>query len=329
MAIIRMKKLTLLAMQSDKERIFDALARSRNVELKRSAEIDACTTVDATFAREKLAEKIAEIEDGINYVSARAAEFNALHKRDKNIAEVKLPQNSFSRPLAEVSFDYFISFGEKAESIDGDLQLLADLRKRLNADNAEIAQRNAELERIKPLAKLPHATTWYKDTDSAIVQLSQVNVSELARVNELALQYETVTVENVDSTGSSAVVVVVAHKSEADFFKEAASCGLVKCGVVADKLPSVVIEDIERQCEGYKAEIKSLEEQITTMAPKISEWKIYVDYLELSVQKLSAEGDLQQTNATFVMEAYCPVGEEDKVRNAIESVTGNYLLNFD
>ena len=39
MAIVKMKKLTLLAMNADKESIFDALVKTKAVELKRSAPI--------------------------------------------------------------------------------------------------------------------------------------------------------------------------------------------------------------------------------------------------------------------------------------------------
>ena len=39
MAIVTMKRMTLLAMQADKDKIYDALVRTNAVQLKRSTEI--------------------------------------------------------------------------------------------------------------------------------------------------------------------------------------------------------------------------------------------------------------------------------------------------
>ena len=55
MAIVTMKKLTLISVLSDKESIFDSLVKSACVELKRSADIDACTSSDVSAQRERLA----------------------------------------------------------------------------------------------------------------------------------------------------------------------------------------------------------------------------------------------------------------------------------
>ncbi len=65
MAIVTMKKLTLISVLSDKESIFDSLVKSACVELKRSADIDACTSSDVSAQRERLAEKIARTEEAI------------------------------------------------------------------------------------------------------------------------------------------------------------------------------------------------------------------------------------------------------------------------
>ena len=63
MAIVKMKKLTLLAMNADKESIFDALVKTKAVELKRSADIDACTSPNVSADRETVLERIARVEN--------------------------------------------------------------------------------------------------------------------------------------------------------------------------------------------------------------------------------------------------------------------------
>ncbi|MDE7455006.1 MAG: hypothetical protein K2M64_04175, partial [Clostridia bacterium] len=110
MAIVTIKKLTLLAMQQDKESIFDALVRTNSVEIKRSADVEACTRADVASAREKYAELSNRAEEIIRYVSEQANGYNKSCKRDKS-AQVTVAKESFTSPLAEVNYDYFLNFG--------------------------------------------------------------------------------------------------------------------------------------------------------------------------------------------------------------------------
>ena len=83
MSIVTMKKLSLLAMKSDKDSIFDALIRTKSVELKRSADIEACTRSDVSLSREKYLAASARAEEYIAYVAEAADNYNALHKGNK------------------------------------------------------------------------------------------------------------------------------------------------------------------------------------------------------------------------------------------------------
>ena len=104
MSIVTMKKLSLLAMKSDKDSIFDALIRTKSVELKRSADIEACTRSDVSLSREKYLAASARAEEYIAYVAEAADNYNALHKGNKS-QKIDLPKGSLARPLAEIDFE--------------------------------------------------------------------------------------------------------------------------------------------------------------------------------------------------------------------------------
>lgn len=326
MAIVTMKKLSLLGMQTDKDRIFDALIRTKSVELKRSADIEACTRFDVLSAREKYAEKTVKVEESIGYVAEVTANFNSLHKRDKS-QQVNIPKESFARPLTEIDFDYFLGFGQRTGVIEEELSSLARIREAIAENEADLIQKRGELQRLKLIAKLPHPTNWYCDTESSAVRLMQLNESELDNLMTLAANYELTDVEVIDVVDNVALVVVVAHKSETEFFEKAAACGLINCSASCQILPRAAIEDLERQIAGLRVTNAELSKEVTKYAESIPEWKVYADYLELLDAKLSAEGDITNTAMTFVLEAYYPAESEQKVTSAIEGVTGNYVLN--
>ena len=327
MGIVTMKRLTLLAMRADKEKIFNALAKTRSVELKRSADVEACTRVDVLSAREAYADKINRVEESLNYVAEAVTGYNQLYKHNKDVEEVKLPNGSMARPLAEVDFDYFINFDKNVNAIEEQLQSLADLREQINQNNAQITVYNAELDRLKLIANLAHPTSWYCNTDNATVQLMQVNAAQLDKLKTFAGNYELVNLEVLDVADDTALLAVVAHRTETDFFEQAAVYGLVKCGVTCDVLPRVRIEDVRRRLDGLQKKNEELIKSVVGYAAATADWKVYVDYLGLCDAKLSAEGDLTNTDLTFVMEAYYPAEAESKVVNALDGVTANYVLS--
>ena len=328
MAIVKMKRLTLLAIQACKDNMYDALIKTGSVQLKRSADIDSCTSVDVSAEREELLAKIARVEEAINYVSEIVQRFNLAHKRDKS-AQITVEKGSFARPKKEIDFDYFLNFGQNAEQIELSLVELRSLQDKVSELSALKTQKQTELDKLSVYVGLPHPTTWYSDTASTIVQLSQLPNSEIANLQKLIDSYEAVELEIIDAINATALVVVVAHRSQADVLEKAAAYGLVKCNLVTDVLPKVMIEDIERQLNGINEQINDVTQQIAQLAEHIPTWKVYVDYLELLEKKLIADGDLQQTASTFVLEGFYPAEAEEKVEQAIKNVSDNIVLTFD
>ena len=327
MAIVTMKRFSLLAMQADKETIFDALIRSQVVHLKRSADIQSCTTTDVSVAREEILAKISRVEEIMAYVMSQV-EINNATVKDKH-SKVKVPKNSFSRPLTEVNFDYFLNFHQNVGELENQLENVEQLRSKIAELQALRTQKVADLNKHIIYRALPHPTTWYKSTDSVVVRLCQMPSSDVDKLTAFVqANYDCVHLQVIDATGDVAVVVAIVHKSQADFFEQATTYGLVNSNFVCDKLPQVVIEDLERQIAGIDEQINALIKGVLDSAMQIPQWKIYIDYLGLLERKIIADGDLQKTDQTFVMEAYYPADQEQKVQQVIESVSDKIVLNF-
>ena len=328
MAIVTMKRLTLLASLADKDNIYDALIRTGSVHLKRSADIDSCVSCDVSLQREVVLAKIARVEDAIHYVGEAQQNFNLAHKRDK-AAQIPVEKSSFARPRKEIDFDYFLNFGQNTAVIEETLAELRSLQDRLSELNASKAGKLAEYEKLSLYENLPHPTNWYHDTASTIVRLCQLPNSELPNLQKLVDSYEAVELEIIDDTKPTALVVVVAHVSFSDVLEKATAYGLVRCNLATDILPCYMLEGIERQLNGLSEQINDVTQSIAQLAEHIPTWKVYVDYLELAEKKLIADGDLQITASTFVLEGFYPADCEQKVEQAIRNVTNAIVLTFD
>lgn len=326
MAIVKMKRLTLLAMDVDKDKIYDALVRSNAVQLKRSEDIPLCRVDNPSVALEGQLERVRRVEESIRFLSEQTDAYNATHKRGK---KVQLPKNSFSRPLTEIDYDYFLNFGANAEKIERDVDALFELRDELMKVQSERLQNRTEYDRLELFSTLPHPTTWYKNTETTVVQLCQLPQSEWDNLLQLAEEYETVNVEKVCGDAATAVVVALAHKSQTEFFEKATSCGLIKCSVRTEVLPRLLLKDLTEDLHKIDEKISQIKTQIVEYDKDISEWKIYIDYLNLCAKKIEADGDLQQTLHTFVLEGYYPAESEESVQTAVEAISDCMVLTFD
>jgi len=326
MAIVKMKRLTLLAMAADKDKIYDALIRSNAVQLKRSEDIPQCKAECSSVALEGQLERVRRMEEAIRFLSEQTDVYNATHKRAE---KVQLPKKSFSRPLTEIDYDYFLNFGANAAKIENDVDALFGLRDELARAQSERLQNRTDYERLALFAELPHPTTWYKNTDTTIVQLSQLPQSEWDSLVQLAEQYDMVSVEKLCGDVATAVVVALAHKSQAEFFEKATACGLVKCSVHTEVLPQLLLKDLTEDLRKIDEKIARIKSQIVAYDGDIPEWKIYIDYLNLCAKKIAADGDLQKTLHTFVLEGYYPAESEESVQTAVEQISDCMVLTFD
>ena len=85
MAIVTMKRLSLLALKADKENIYNALIRTASVELKRCEDLPNCVVCDNSADREVVAERVKRAEEAVSYVSEQVDRFNATHAKSQAV----------------------------------------------------------------------------------------------------------------------------------------------------------------------------------------------------------------------------------------------------
>lgn len=329
MAIVKMKRLTLLAMKTDKDTIFNALVKSNAVQLKRSEELPCCSREVQSATLEKLLEKVKRVDEAIAFLTEQTARFNATNKRNKEVSKAEIPKNSFARPLTEIDYDCFLDFGKNVQEIEASLGNLAELRDRLSSLEAQLLKNGAEQAKLALYAELAHPTTWYRNTETTIVQLSQMPSSEWEGLQALAKEFDTVSLEKVAELQGTALVVVVAHKSQKAFLEQAVSFGLVKSNVQCEILPRLILKDLVVEGENIKKQIAETQKQIVAYDKDVLQWQVYVDYLNLCAKKAEADGELQNTAETFVLEGYYPAEQEERVEVLLRSLGDCMVLHFD
>ncbi len=326
MAIVTMKRMTLLALKCDKDRIFDALIKSNVVQLKRTEEISGCTTETPTDTVQCYSEKARRAEDAIVYLTNFVETFNVT--KEKSDPKAAMPKQPFARPLMELDFDFFLNFGKQRAEIEKQLDALQQAKKNVFETENLIKQNAAETEKLAVYENLPHPTTWYADTDCAFVRLMQMPSSEWNGLCEYAKQFDLVEVQKLAENPQTTVVVAVVHKSQTEFFDGAATFGLTKSDVVCDELPQTVLQNLAEERSLLQDRLSQERKQIVSFCEVVPQWKIYVDWINLCVKKAEADGDLQKTDQTFVLEGFYPAEDEQLVQQTIEEISDCFVASF-
>lgn len=326
MAIVTMKKFTLVALHSDKEAILNAFSKSKLIQLAESAELDKATSKENSESQENIAERIALVEDAVAYVKEGVMKYNASFKGTDGYKKVTVPKNSMAAPKTELSFDAFMQMEDGQAELIGYVEELSQLRNQKAELEAKLSKLNTEIEKISLYRELPHPTTWYRDTQNVFVQIGSVPMSAWDKLQTVAEGYPMSEVQKVGSYGGNTLVVIVAHKDEKQIFDAMLPLGYVKSNVVCDILPSAMLNDLTSQRNAVKGALVENAKAVTDYAQHISKFEVLLDYLGFQLKKVVSEGNMQQTNSTFVAKGFFPAESQTVVEELLNNISDCHVL---
>ena len=326
MAIVTMKKFTLVALNSDREAILNAFSKSKLVQLAESAELDKATSKENSESQEKIAERIALVEDAVAYVKEGVMRYNASFKGTDGYKKVTVPKNSMAAPKTELSFESFMQMEQGQAELMGYVEELSQLRNQKAELEAKLSKLNTEVDKFSLYRELPHPTTWYKDTQNVLVQIGSIPTSAWDKLQAVADGYPMSEVQKVGSYGGNTLVVVVAHKDEKQLFDALLPLGYAKSNVVCDVLPSAMLNDLTSQRNAVKKALVDNAKAVTTYVQHLRQFEVLLDYLGFELKKVVSQGNMQQTSNTFVAKGFFPAESEQKVEEILSKITDCKVL---
>ena len=326
MAIVTMKKFTLVALHSDREAILNAFSKSKLVQLAESAELDKATGKENSESQEKIAERIALVEDAVAYVKEGVMRYNAAFKGTDGYKKVTVPKNSMAAPKTELSFEAFMQMEQGQAELMGYVDELNQLRNQKAELEAKLSKLNTEIDKFSLYRELPHPTTWYRDTQNVFVQIGSIPTSAWDKLQAVADGYPMSEVQKVGSYGGNTLVVIVAHKDEKQIFDALLPLGYAKSNVTCDILPSAMLNDLTSQRNAVKQELVKNAKSVTTYTQHLRQFEVLLDYLGFELKKVVSEGNMQHTTSTFVVKGFFPAESEQKVEEILSGITDCKVL---
>lgn len=326
MAIVTMKKFTLVALDCDKQALYDEMIRTGCVELTESAEVEQCFRTDSTAEIKKLQESIAAVEEGIDWID----KCGQIAKKQLDKQQLSEGKGSFSQPLFEVTFDQFKGLEGTVDETFSQLNKLLDIKRKYNALQQQIEETLQLIDTLRPYLTLRNPFTFYKDTDSVFYRVGTVSEENYGNFKALFTEDSLAEYSELIATGKVRGVEVMCHKSESAII-ESLERGLLDNCKFSDVDVNAVQYNakLNKSLEGYRSESNECLLQCARQTALMRCLKLYVDYFTVKMRQCNHDDALQNTAETFVMQGFFPAENQQRVTDAIYSVTDGVVLNID
>ena len=312
MAIAEMSKLNLVAISYERDKILNALQKTRAAEVKTHTVLENTQIPESSLS--ELEERIRVLEGALDYLVTGVSGYIS----DNKIKDVKI-ESEYSLTYTE-----FLEAGGNREQIEGYIARIASLgeqKKELETTllkNRRLAK-TASIYRFinQPFSILENSTRVIYRLGTVPAQAFE----ELEKVQEPLFH-----ISKLNTEENEALVFAAFHKSlDGDKILQGASFNACpfKEGS-GESIYKKAVSEIEAAIDGLKNNV----DELFKMREFIKPLRIYCDYLKFELEKAALSEKLRATQETFLLEAYVPKESEKDVGEAIDGVTNAAYYEF-
>ncbi len=317
MAIVKMRKLHLIAMTYDKDAVLNALQRTNAAEIIVHADTEH--TVSMPVDDEETRGYLASVEGALH--SLCVAVENRLKEKGES---TELLKDGF-----DVTYSQFIAASEQKEEMDGWVKKINALTDEGNLLKATLAKTTRSRQSAEIYSVLHKPFGLYKGSAHTNGRLGVVPIAMKDNlVNELSL-IELCACEVLNTTATDALLFVVFHKSvsgETDSILS--SYGFADAPYQNEEIGEQVYKQLTEKEQSLSAAISENESTMYEMKDIIRPLKIYCEYLSFTLEKEQTKEKLRATERTFLLQAYVPAPSEEEVEREIKAATGAVFMEF-
>ncbi len=316
MAIAKMKKLHLIGMAYDRDKILNALHKTGAAEIKWQTDVADTAPIDVNT--EELSVRIAAVEAALTALVTEVENY----EKDRGI------KSSIEKDGFDVSYSEFVGVKDRRDEAEEMIRKIAKLADRRNSLKGELAKAKRELEQAKLYAAVPNAFSYYKDSAHTRTRIGTVATNTKLQVYE-ALAEEPLCVFEEFSAGESVALAVFYHKEAALTVDGIlSSYGFADCPYRSDLTGEENVKEKASALDELLAEISVLEQGMYELKDCIRLLKVYYDYLSFEAEKELSGEKMRKTESTLFLEAYVPEFAEEEVGAALDGVSSAMYLEF-
>lgn len=334
MAVVTMKKLRLIGLSSEKQKIIGGLLRSGAVHLKPTQEIELTVRRTEKQTLDKAASVYSRLTVALEFLASQEKEAKRL------IGEGKLPQEAYSaekKPLLsvreEVSADDFEKIVLEEEAL---LSVCAELEG-LATEKNEIASRRTALQTLRkevlPYQAFPMKFSEIRSTRHTDFLLGTIkNASGTADKLAALAEKHGASVETIPPSdgkkGELIVFSVVEKGSRAAYEEGLIACGYTPCAFDFECTPAEKLAEIDDELRAAECAAVDCTAKAVKLLPMRKQLRLLSDNATFRMDITQADGAFAKTEKTFILEGFVPELSVEAVDGLIGKATKNVWIEW-
>lgn len=316
MAIVEMKKMRLVAMKRDRAKILHQIQRLAAVQI-----IEGDREALKEYAHGD-ASRFDELQKQVSRLDTAISKLKPYDKTKGGLISLKPVRTSDDAAQALAAKNDVFELVKRLEEID---RTLNDLRSREAKENAQIAQLGLWEGLDLPLEEI-------EDTKNTVVRLLNVPEKTLEAFKSALGAFQVAPefrVVSADRDGARALLACHAMDREAygEAVKTSGATEVQFQGVQGT--PALVVDQLQGRIARINEVRAQLARETEALAARIGELKTLRDVYYIEAKQSEASAKFAETESSFLLTAWMPEDDEDKIKKAVERVTASYAVEFE
>lgn len=331
--IVEMKKLVLVGHRSDRHKLFKALHKSRLVEIVSAEDFPYTEKLNNTLKTEEYREKMSRLDAVFAFLKESGRVADRLVKTTKKDAEpfiYNAKKKSLLAPsVLRLDYDAFMDISTRESDLLYSVEEIEGIIAEQNELNSRKIKLKAEIERFALYATTEAPFSAYTDTATACVFLGYVPTVQKAALESVADMFaDSAYFEFYEPTKCLPFAAVVRKERADDLFGALQELDFTRNSCSDALTPKEAMERARGEIEEIEKQKKDLLAAALNKATQTDDLKILYDYYLYEVQKYEALDTFAATERSFVMEAWFPAEQEEKIAALIEDVSAATVYEF-
>ena len=187
--IVEMKKLVLIGHRRNRERLFEALHKTKSVEICKTRDIEDTSRLDNSASTEKLNLNISRIRFAFDFLKEQKRAAQALAKKTAK-SETPYLYTDLKTPavnsIATIGYDEFEAVGNREVEIMAHVEDLEEIASREKEISAKKTKLQGEIALHEQYASLKMPYNFYKDTQKTSVVIGSVPSQKVAELDRFS-----------------------------------------------------------------------------------------------------------------------------------------------
>ena len=327
MAVVKMKKLTLIGYSAEKNEMLEILHRTGEVEIIPSGEFEKTERSNQSADKDVLKDRLSRIDTALGFISEQKRRVKTLDKKSKKKTKFADKSGMFSTaPI--LSWDEYSQIRSDEDKLLGVLKDLENYSKRLGELKSIIQRTKARIDTLKifrcvdfPLSKL---------TDTTFTQ-SVVGTIPLQKVQEVKDYLDSVDgVEYAVYDGDPSVVILVVLKQLRD--EVVSRLQTMEYAIVKPDFIGTAEEEIKRlssQIEEAHEEENGIAYAVVDYTHSTGALKILYDYYLIHYEMSEVKEGFSNTRYAYVLSGWVREDKVEYLNSALEDSALVYEATYE